>query len=299
MVMTEDEVLALFERVSNIGRWGPADERGTLNLITDEKRRAALALARSGRVLPLGRPLVISGSTQHPPSAMHVMTTVGDGEISAQDLLVLSPHGFEMTHVDAVGHTFHEGRAWNGRPSAGVYTDEGLRFGAITAAAEGIVTRGILLDVAAARGVDHLERGAGITADDLDRAATLGSARVESGDAVFIRTGLGLRVQRGGVDAPDLREGVLPDVVGWLRDHDVALYSGDCIERLPSGYPRFPLPLHQIGMVAMGLSILDNPDVEALAGECRAEGRNDFLLMVAPLRLPGGTASAVNPLAIF
>lgn len=297
--MTEDDVMALFERVSNIGRWGLEDERGTLNLITAEKRRAALALPRSGRVVPLGRPLATLGSAQRPPSAVHAMTSLGPHEISAQDLLVLSPHGFEMTHLDAVGHSFYGGRVWNGRLVAEIYASDGLRFGGVTAAEEGIVTRGVLLDVAAGRGVDHLERGDGVTADDLERAEAIASARVEPGDAVFVRTGLARRVQRGGIDAPDLREGVLPDVIAWLRDRDVAVYSGDCIERLPSGYPHIPFPLHQIGMVAMGLAFLDNPDVEILADACRVERRNDFLLVVAPLRLQGGTASAVNPLAIF
>ena len=96
-----------------------------------------------------------------------------------------------------------------------------------------------------------------------------------------------------------LREGLLADAVAWLHARDVALYAGDCIERLPSGYPRLPMPLHQIGLVAMGLCILDAPDVEALAAACATRARHEFVLLVAPLRIPGGTASPVNPLAIF
>lgn len=284
---------------SNLGRWGDHDELGTLNLITAAKRLSALALPTHGTVIPLGRPLATRGSRQVPPSAVHVMTTLGPDEISSQDLVLLSPHGFEMTHLDALGHSRLDGRAYGNRSVTDVVTAAGLLHGGIEHAGDGIVTRGVLLDVAAAAGVDHVERGTGISADDLDRAERLAGVSVEVGDAVFVRSGLGLRVTRGGEDTPDLREGMLSDAVLWLHARDVALYAGDCIERLPSDIDGIPQPLHQVGMALMGLWILDCPDVEALAAACAHFGRSDFLAVIAPLRIPGGTASAVNPLAIF
>jgi kynurenine formamidase len=123
--------------------------------------------------------------------------------------------------------------------------------------------------------------------------------RVESGDAVVIRSGIDRREALNGPAAVEPREGLLPDSVLWLHEREVAVFSGDCIERLPSGYPRVPLPLHQVGLVAMGLMILDATDVETLRDLCREEGRNDFLFVAAPLRLPGGSGSPVNPLVVF
>jgi hypothetical protein len=95
------------------------------------------------------------------------------------------------------------------------------------------------------------------------------------------------------------REGVLAEVVPWLHEREVAVYSGDCIERLPSGYELVRMPLHQVGMAAMGLAIVDCADCERLVDECRSLGRYTFCVVISPLRIPGGSASAVNPIALF
>lgn len=285
--------------LSDQGRWGTDDRLGRLNLMTPDVRLSALALPVHGAVVSLGRRLATQGSEQSPPSAIHAMTSLGPGEVSTQDLLVLSPHGFEMTHLDALGHVSLDGKVYGGHRAEAAFTTRGLRHGGVEDAAGGIVTRGVLLDVAAARGVVHLERGEGISDADLDAAEEISGVTVGSGDAVFVRSGLGRRVVLGGVDTPDLREGIVPSGVEWLYERQVAIYAGDCIERLPSDVPDMPLPLHQVGMSLMGLWMLDNPDIEALAEACARYGRREFLLVVAPLHIPGGTASAVNPLAIF
>jgi kynurenine formamidase len=216
---------------------------------------------------------------------------------SAFDSLTLDVHGFEATHLDALGHVFWRERAWNGRTTADVLSPEGLRFGdVVPAAIEGIVTRGVLLDVAAVHGVPHLPAGAGITAADLEAAEVLSGVQVGPGDAVFVRSGHAVRAAAEG-DAHDEaapHEGVTADVIPWLFERSVAVYSGDCIDQRPSGHSSVTMPLHMVGMVSMGLWLL-----EALAAGCARHGRADFLLIVAPLRLPGGTASAVNPLVIF
>jgi kynurenine formamidase len=144
-----------------------------------------------------------------------------------------------------------------------------------------------------------LRAGDEIGVADLEAAEQLASTFVQSGDAIFVRSGQVLRERAEGPIGDGPREGVLPEVVPWLHEREVALYSGDCIERMPSGYERVPMPLHQIGMSAMGLAILDCANCERLAEVCRALGRYTFCVVVAPLRIPGGSASAVNPLALF
>jgi len=297
--MTEEEVLRLFETCSNAGRWGEGDARGTLNYVTPEKRLEALAEAREGVSVSIGRDLVVRGSTQSPPSAMHVLTYAGHEPRAALELLTLVPHGFEMTHLDAVTHSYFEGRVYNGRSAGDVVAPHGIAFGSIMEAADGIVTRGVLLDVAAVRGVAQLEAADGISVVDLEAAERRAGTRVSRGDAIFVRSGQALRERRDGPIGEGPREGLLAEAVPWLHEREIAVYSGDCIERMPSGYERVPMPLHQVGMVAMGLAILDCADCERLAEECRSRGRWTFCLVVAPLRVPGGSASAVNPLALF
>ena len=297
--MTEAEVIALFDRCSNRGRWGPDDELGTLNLITPEKRLAALAGVRAGRCVSIGRDLVTHGSRHSPPSAVHLMTYGGHQPTGAQDALLLVPHGFEVTHMDALAHAYFEGGVYNGRSATDAVPRDGIAFGSIHAARDGIVTRGVLLDVPAALGVEHLEPGDGIGVGDLEAAERLAGVRVEPGDVVVVRSGLDRREALHGFGPVEPREGLLPDAVLWLHEREVAVFSGDCIERLPSGYPRVPMPLHQIGLVAMGLMILDATDVESLRNLCRDEARNDFLFVASPLRLPGGSGSPVNPLVVF
>lgn len=298
--MTEDHaaenIAALIDRCSNIGRWGPDDALGTLNLITPETRRRAVALVGAGEVVPLGRRLANGTDV-----ALELITEVVEGAtVSVGDMLTIQQHGFTITHFDALGHSFLNGRAFGGLSIAEVIGPHGLRHAAVTAvAATGVVTRGILLDVAAARGVDHLEAGDRVGAADLAAAEARAALTVGAGDAVFVRTGLARRVAAGSLDTPDLREGLAVDAIPWLRERDIAVYSGDCIERLPSEIPGLPLPLHQIGMVAMGLWFLDNPDLEVLREACDRHGTNAFALVIAPLAIEGATGSPINPLALF
>jgi kynurenine formamidase len=294
----EPELRTIAESCSNIGRWGPLDERGTLNHITSETTLRALGLARGGEVVSLGKALVRHELSRHnPPSSLQFL--IGVDAVGAGDAMLLRPHGWELTHLDAVGHSFLDGRAYNDRSVEEVVGELGLSFGSVAAAAGGIATRGVLLDVPASRGLPYLSIGDGISRADLETCERKARLRVGKGDVVFVRSGLDAREAVEGVDASGAREGVLPDVIGWLFEREVAVYSGDCIERLPSGYASFPLPLHQVGMARMGLWFLDNPDVERLVRACSAQGRNEFLVVIAPLNAPGATGSALNPVAIF
>jgi kynurenine formamidase len=217
----------------------------------------------------------------------------------ASDRIDIAPHGFGITHLDALGHVAFGESVYNGRAAAEVITEDGLAFGSIAAARNGIVTRGVLLDVAAVRRQDYLEPGELVEPEHLEEAADLAGVAVEPGDGILIRVGLGLRVERQGPEDPSHRAGLSPRCVPWFRARDIGLFGGDCIERLPSGYPSLPLPFHALALAALGLAILDNVDMERLRAACREYGRNAFMLVVAPLPIDRATGSAVNPLAIF
>jgi kynurenine formamidase len=297
--VTEEELIGLFERCSNRGRWGEDDELGTLNHITEAKRRQAVGLVRHGRAVSLGRDVSTTPDAVNTDPAHHRMLFDAVSPISALDSLELAPHGYAVTHLDAVGHIYWEGQGYNGRTAQESITPTGLRSGSVYAQREGIVTRGVLLDVAGARGVPYLAAGETVTAEDLTSAERLAGVTVETGDAVFVHVGLDRREAAEGREDPNLRAGLDAGCLPWLYDREIAVYSGDCVERIPYPSARVPLPLHQIGLVSMGLVLLDNPLLTDLTATCAELGTSAFMVVASPLRLPGGTGSPVNPLCLF
>ncbi len=285
---------AIFERYSNWGRWGPEDERGTLNLIDARAVQRALACVIAGEVVPLGQ-IPPPGEFGNEAAAvrLRVYSTTGERR-DALDVLTVASHGYDITHMDAVCHSFFGGLAYNARRAEEVVADSGLSFGGIDAMRGGIVTRGVLLDVAEYRNTVGLPAADAITGDDLSEAERLGGAEVLPGDAVFVRANLA-----SGAPTKETRPGLVASAVVWLRERDVGVYSGDCIEKVPGDDPDIAMVLHQVGHVAMGLAILDNPVVEVLKYACHRHGRTTFMLAVAPLPIVGATGCPVNPLAIF
>ena len=170
--MDEAQVIALFESCSNVGRWGDDDELGTLNFITAERRLAALALPRSGRVVSLGFDLEVGTSREDPPSAQLAVRYEpddhSDSPLYVLDTMTVDAHGYEATHVDAPSHVYFDGRAAFGRRVSDIAGPDRLEFGSIQPMGEqGIVTRGVLLDVAATKGVDFLAPNEGISRADV------------------------------------------------------------------------------------------------------------------------------------
>jgi kynurenine formamidase len=300
VMLSEADVIGLFQRLSNKGRWGNDDEAGTLNLITPEKRIQAAGLVRSGTVLSLGQDLSTVASPLNPDPIVHRMLYLEhDDPHGCIDSVEIVPHGFAVTHMDAIGHVYFHGESYNGRRAAEMVTIRGIESGSIHALRDGIVTRGVLLDVARARGVSWLEAGDGVTLDDLQRAEAMSGVTVSAGDAIFVRVGTAARIATQGDGDPSVRAGLTAACLPWIHEREIAVYSGDCIEQQPSPYPNVPLPLHMIGLAAMGLVFVDNPSIEDLGAHALETGRYEFLFTCAPLRIPGATGSAVNPLAVF
>ncbi len=269
---------------------------GTCGLatITTQKTTGAIASVTRGACVPLG--LLINSQIGSHATRLELLPRTVD--FSVNDSFAMAPHGYDLTHIDAPFHVALEGHVGGGVAFADVVDDSGLRAGDVTTYENGLLTRGVLLDVAAARGVNHFRDGEYVSDQDLAAAEQLAGVPVEPGDAIFVRTGGRShgRPARGD-DAP--REGLSLDAIHWIAEHRVSIYSGDCVERMPSEVPGLPLPLHQVGMVILQLVMLDNTDVEALRIACKTYGQYTFLLIVAPLRLARATASPVNPLAVF
>jgi kynurenine formamidase len=297
LVETEQRA-ALFAACSNVGRWGPDDELGTLNLITPATRRRAAALVVEGLSVSMASDL----SVQHTPMTdsleTHTPFTDPAAPVAVADAITLHVHGWS-THLDALGHIYNDDVGYNGRGKAEIFSDHGLAANAITAMKDGVFTRGVLLDVAASGGVPWLAADHVISRAELERAEDAAGVRVEDGDALFVHTGLSARLAANSTDDTDRRAGLGIDAVMWLRERDVALFGGDCVEVLPGLDPNLPLPLHQLGIGAMGLTLLDWPCLDGVLALSARLQRYEFLLTVAPLPIVGGTGSPVNPIATF
>jgi kynurenine formamidase len=299
--LTKVDVDAMMKSLSNWGRWGDADELGALNLITPDKRKEAARLVTEGVTVSLAHNVIkteIAGS----PAFGHKMTTMPkDIEVtSSGDEYRVAYHGFTQTHMDALCHLFYQGRMYNGFAQKEV-SERGAAKLSIINAKQGIFTRCVLMDLPRLLGVRFLKGGHAIYPADLDACEKAAGIKVESGDAVLIRTGRWTRAEvEGNWDIMKSTAGLHTSCLPWLKQRDVAVIGSDlALDVLPSGVEGFEMPVHWVVVVGMGMPILDNLDLEPVAKAAEARKRWSFLLTVAPLAVEGGTGSPVNPLATF
>ena len=309
-VPTEEETLGYFQSLSNWGRWGPDDELGTLNHITPEKRLRAATLVRDGVTVTCARTISPALAPDVVAQPMRYMVDSGEGLAHSEkvgppfvaEFIGMVYHGNTITHLDSLSHVFYESKMYNGRPAHLVSTRHGATAESIELLQNGVVTRGVLLDIPRLRGVPWLEPGDGVLREDLEAAEEAQGVHVEAGDALLIRTGqLRRRTELGPWDI-ETEGGTGPHVgcLPFCHERSVALVGSDTSNSLPHrGYHQLGDPFHQIGLVAMGLWLLDNANLEDLVRACEERSRWDFLLTIAPLRIEGGTGSPVNPIAMF
>jgi kynurenine formamidase len=297
------EFEALFAEVSNWGRWGDDDERGALNLITPREVRAAVALVQEGITVNASWPLRTEADVENFRPVVHLMTRAGDLATefdSCGDYVAMMYHGYGVSHIDALCHFFFRGQTYNGRP-ASVVTSMGARANAIDVAQNGIMGRGVLLDIPRARGVEFVESGDAIYAEDFDAAERAAGVHVGAGDILLVRTGRQVQKQQRGIwDPRQSMPGMHASSARWIRERDVAIVGCDATSDVrPSQVEGVGQPMHVLLLVAMGVHLLDNLQLEDLAEACASRSRWEFLLSLNPLRLAGGTGSPLNPIAVF
>jgi kynurenine formamidase len=284
--------------LSNTGRWGAADERGTLNLITPEIMAAAASLVRAGVSVSLSHDYIKEAAEDATSPFGHEM--IGQGMFTS-DRFTVAYHGFAHSHMDALCHMAHEGEMYNGFARADAIHEEGCENLGITNAKQGIVTRGILMDIARLKGVDYLEPGDPIYVADLEAWEERTGIRVGPGDVLLVRSGRwARRAEHGPWATGRLAAGLHASVAPWLHERGVAMIGSDYTnDQLPSGIPGVAMPIHQLTLVAMGMPLFDNLDLEDLARTAVEQDRWEFMFVAAPLAVPGGTGAPLNPLAIF
>jgi kynurenine formamidase len=309
---TERDVIAMMDSLSNWGRWGADDQLGTLNFITPAQRVRAARLVRDGVSVSCSRPISsdITADTSFQP--LRFMVDSGEGRDTAtperqlerrgaSEFIGMVFHGYTITHVDTPAHYFWKGKLYNNRSCNLVTSREGAQVESVDLLKDGVVSRGVLLDIAALRG-RWLESGEGVMPEDLDAAEKAAGVRVEAGDVVLVRTGYyGRRLKEGARHplkdgSPALHVASMP----WLRERGVAMLGTDTHNDIsPLPYPGMGNAVHVVGLVAMGLWLIDNANLEEVAVACAARKRWEFMLAIAPLVLKNTTGSPVNPIAIF
>jgi kynurenine formamidase len=286
--------------LSNWGRWGKDDQIGALNLITPAKRRQAAALVKDGVSVSLAADADTVKAVDNPNPYEVTMQGI------ASDRITINYHGIAHTHLDSLAHINEQGVFYNGyTPSAETVLKERHSKNSIHNVKNGVLTRGILIDIPRLKGVPYLEPGTPIHVEDLEAWEKKAGVKVAAGDALFVRTGVWARRKAVG---PWLRgraeggqsAGLHPSVIPWLKARDIALLGSDHPQYVSPGTPGAPRgAVHDFALVYLGVHLFDNCDLEALAAAAAARNRWEFLLTAAPLPIPGGTGSPLNPIATF
>ena len=296
---------ALYERLRGQVPWGTDDRLGTLNFITPDRRAAAAREVQLGRSVTLAAPLASSAADNPEPGARHMKRLPGEasdvaGVSFAADMLAMNIHGDVDSHIDALCHVSYNGALYNGVSPYAV-TSRGASELSIDDVHDGIVGRGVLLDIPRLRGVPWLEPGEYVTAEELAAAEAAQQVRAGPGDLLFIRVGHRVRrAELGPWDVASSRAGLHPFAMEFLAERQVAVLGGDSnSDTAPSIVEGVAFPVHVLAINAMGMHLLDYLQFDDLISRCEAAGRWSFLCVIAPLRLPGGTGSPVNPIAIL
>ena len=283
--------------LSNWGRWGKDDEIGALNLITPSKRKQAAALVKEGFAVSLAADPDTIKAVDNPNPYEVTMQGIG------ADRIAVNYHGIAHTHLDSLAHINDKGVFYNGyTPDAAKVAAERHAKNSIHNVKNGIFTRGILIDIPRLKGLPYLEPGTPIYVEDIEAWEKQAGVKVASGDALFVRTGVWARRKAQG---PWLRgraeggrsAGLDPSVIPWLKQRDIALLASD--------HPQYVAPsnqrgaVHDFALLYLGIHLIDNCDLEALSEAAAARKRWEFLLTAAPLPIPGGTGSPLNPIATY
>jgi kynurenine formamidase len=304
--LTRDEFAALFRRLKSTADWGAADRCGALNHITAAHVMAAAQEVRLGRSVSLARPIETDPAADNPEPARHDMTgALGDHHLErgldfAMDRFAMNVHGNAHSHIDALCHVIFDSKLYNDVP-VDVITPTGATSLSIDVIRDGIVGRGVLLDVPRLRGQPWLEPGDNVTIGDLRAAEEAQHLHVQQGDLLFVRVGHSVRrKQLGAWDAAHARAGLHPTALEFVAERKVAALGGDGNnDAAPSTTEGVDFPVHALAMNALGIHLLDYLQFEELTGVCEQQGRWTFLAVIAPLRLPEATGSPINPIAIL
>ena len=287
---------ALFQQVKNWGRWGADDQLGAANLVTEAKRRQAAGLVKTGLTVSLAHNPLTDQADDNASPFEHTMN-----KGFTTDTYRVSYHGYAHSHLDALCHILYKDQTYNGYARADVNTEKGCTRLSIATLKQGVITRGILIDIPRLKGVPYLEPGTAIYQEDVEAWEKQARVKVGPGDAILLRTGRWARREKMGAwPVGQSAAGFHASIATWLKARDVAFVGSDAAsEVMPSGVEGVNLPVHTLIITALGINILDNQDLERLAETAARLKRWEFQLVINPVPVTGGTGSPLNTLAVF
>jgi|KBSSwiStaDraftv2_1062776.scaffolds.fasta_scaffold15333_2 kynurenine formamidase len=291
-----EEFDQMFNQVKNWGRWGKDDQLGAANLITEAKRKQALALAKQGLTVSLGHPPLTEAAPDNGSPFEHTMNRG-----LTTDTYKVSYHGYAHSHIDALCHFLYKDQTYNGYARADVTTDKGCVKLGIDNLKQGIVTRGVLLDIPRLKNLPYLEPGTPVFVEDIEAWEKKANVKVSPGDVILLRTGRwARRAKLGPWNVGQNEAGYHASIAPWLKERGVSFLTSDVAQDVtPSLVPGVNLPVHTLAITALGIDIMDNLDLEQLAETAARLNRWEFLFMASPVPVTGGTGFPANPLAIF
>jgi kynurenine formamidase len=310
--MSRQDFDALAERLRNWGRWGPDDQRGTLNHIGPETLKGAAETVTAGKLFNLGLnfdrngPQTGAGRFNPKLYATDLFTPLNPAHPSAvySDDVIHMPLQ-AATQWDALGHVHYDGVLYNNCRAHETLSEKGAaRLGIEHLATPGIMSRGVLLDIARLKRVERLPIDYAITVDDLNAACEAEGVAMRKGDIVLIRTGhiQTFTIDRNRAAFTGLQPGLSPACAEWVHDHSLAAVTADnlAVEIMaPEGLrSEMPLAFHMLCLRDMGCPLGEMFNLDALAADCAEDGRYAFMLAAPPIAFTNAFGSPVNPLAL-
>jgi len=291
-----EEFDALFQQVKNWGRWGSGDQLGSANLVTAAKRKQAAALVKAGVTVSLAHNPLTERADDNASPFEHTMLRG-----NSMDRYAVSYHGYAHSHIDALCHILYKDQTYNGYARADVNTDKGCTKLGIQNLKDGIVTRGVLVDIPRLRNVPYLEPGTPIYVEDLEAWEKKAGVKLAPGDALLVRTGRwARRAALGPWNVGQSAAGLHASVAPWIKARGVAFLGGDAAQDVvPSMVDGIALPIHTLMITGLGVNLLDNQDLEALGETAAKMNRWEFMLTIAPVPVTGGTGFPLNAIAMF
>jgi kynurenine formamidase len=291
-----EEFDALFQQVKNWGRWGADDQLGAANLVTAATRKRAVQLAREGLTVSLAHNPLTEKADDNASPFEHTMNRG-----FTTDTYRVSYHGYAHSHLDALCHILYKDQTYNGYARDAVNTEKGCAKLGIEHLKQGVVTRGVLLDIPRLKGVPFLEPGTAVYQEDVEAWEKKAGVKVGPGDAVLLRTGRWARREKTGPwPVGRSAAGFHASIATWMKARSVAFVGSDAAsEVVPTLVEGVTLPVHTLLITGLGINILDNQDLERLSETAAKLGRWEFMLTINPVPVTGGTGSPLNTLATF
>ena len=280
-------------------KWGAGDQRGAGNLMNSETVLKAARLIRAGEVIELGHVLTstmpLSAGRRFEVDTKRTTMAPQSNRRGSNEELVIAEIGQVGTQFDGFAHQTIGNSLYNCFNVDEVSTRNGFtKLGIQNVGA--LVTRGVLIDVAALKGVDILAETYEITVQDLQQALAKQNLALQAGDAVIIHTGWGKLWEKDNARYSRGNPGIGVAAAEWLARQNPMLVGADTppVEVSPNPDPQISLPIHQIMLAVNGIHLLENLKLDELA----AKRVYEFALIIEPLKIQGATGSTVAPIAI-